>query len=222
MTLDSTLQADLRRLFSMLERNVPKDDLEQTIPSVTVGIAPGETFTFRGEALRLLRDLIRRLARPASEGGPSPDEADNIVTGACRRFLDAGEQEALDWLDSKLKESPRRWTVVRPTNTFQHRADEVVIGSCHIRRGIPELPFEVEGYGKEAFPAFTISVDVEARDQRAAELIAERQFAEALSVIQLSDRSSTHALGLATLVVRPDDMLSFREGRPRERTSTTW
>lgn len=209
--MDEQLRSDLSKLFQMTERDAHVGDSDQL--GVTVG-SRGDFITVRGDAFHLLHDIADALAQPASEsGGPSAREAESLILRACRRYFDDGETEALDWLDSKLSEVPSRWTVIRPT-TIRQMAQQVVLGECRFQRGLPNLPIDPPDDWKRAFPAFTVSVQVQARDEDSAEVVAALKFAEALAVVQLADRGSVNFLGPARVLLRDDGIGFFRTGPP--------
>ena len=63
--MDTQTVEQLQTLFSMIERNLSHEEIERGgVPAITIGTRPGETFTLRGDAYYLLRNLSERLARP--------------------------------------------------------------------------------------------------------------------------------------------------------------
>ena len=189
MVLTDAQRQDIERQFEQIELGSgPTDEPNPLVPAVTIGVRPGETFSLAGDGYNLLRRVQWSLARPASEGGVSMREAETLLFGAGTQYVEHGAEGALRWLTERLEEPSKRWTVVRAVEVYS-RTMLVKVGKCTIQRGLPprdERPWP--GAWHEEFPAFTIAVDVMARHESAAIVVADQHFAEAIGVLEVGDR----------------------------------
>lgn len=189
MALTDAQRQDIERLFEYIELGSgPTDDPNPLMPAVTIGVRPGETFSLSGDGYYLLRRLQWSLAAPAVEGGVSMREAETLLYATCTRFVTEGAEEALRWLTGRLEEPSKPWTVLRAVRVYSSNAS-VKVGKCTIQRGLPprnEGPWP--DAWQEEFPGYTIAVDVMARHQSAAMVLADQLFAEAIGVLEVGDR----------------------------------
>lgn len=155
---------------------------------VEVGIRPGEMFHLIGEGFFLLRRLARELSRPAlTSGGLSPETVESRLEVACLKYLEAGPEKAIEYLENELGGPLEPWLVARPVVAAM-RGERLEVGGCLLWIGLPpplsgEWPEQVA----ERFPRHSLSTVVEARDDESAVLLAEQSMLEAISILRLTD-----------------------------------
>jgi len=201
-------------LFSLVERNVSNEEIEQAgLPAITIGTSPGQAFTIRGEAYYLLHDLAEEIARSTHLGpGLSLEGARHLLQRACDRSLVDGADAAAEWLRRTLAGSPGRWIVVRPLAIGMPET-VIHVGRCRIQRGLPPgLPFDPPDHVRSAFPAHSISSEVEAWDEDAAVLTATKNFEEAFAILRPCDRHGQPLLG-SDLLVTDGERMTFAPSR---------
>lgn len=219
--MQESLESDVRRLFATVEVDeLPPD------PGVEgfhyVGFRQEPSLLFRGEALDLLRALQRALAASAlAQGGPSRKAMEKLLVDACTTNVLEGEEAALDLIRSRLAEPVAKWTVAEAIWAYVPARD-LRLGACHL---FPTLPDELvagpifeSAAGQLEGPVAV--VEVEARDQASAQLIAEDRIAEARSILWLASgqRGSTPR----QLVLHPDERVSIAGGRVSLIASSLW
>jgi hypothetical protein len=193
--VDATLSA----VFSGVERisGMPERGIE---PYSAYGIGPGVTLLFRGDALRMLRELERELALHALTGaGWTPDTVSGLVVQACELSETQGETAAIAWLHQTLESPPSRMTV------FVHSQDmfpgtEFVVGACTLSRTAPPSIAQLsEGSGPGLAGPF-ISTVVTAGDRASAKVIGWDRIDEARAILALAHRGRIPQARPATAV----------------------
>jgi hypothetical protein len=187
----SVLSPDERKaieeLFESIQLGrVPEGQIAE--PFVEVGIRPGEMFHLIGKGFFLLRRLARDLSRPAlTSGGLSPETVESRLEVACLRYLEAGPQKALGYLENQLAGPLDPWLVARPVVAAM-RSESLEVGRCLLSTGLPPpLSGDWPEHFAERFPRHSLSTVVEARDDESALLLAEQSMLEAISILRLTD-----------------------------------
>ena len=86
------------------------------------------------------------------------------------------------------------------------RIASVKVSKCTIQRGLPPRDEEPWPDGwQEEFAAYTIAVDVMARHESAAMVLADQHFAEAIGVLEVGDRRVRGGSLLGDQVAEPRD-----------------
>jgi Apea-like HEPN len=187
------IQPELLRLFSSVEVD-PQPDFDQTEPFVLVGFGP--TLLFRGPSLELLRALQAAMAESAlARGGPSRKAAETLLTSACVMSVVDGRDEAIAWIKAELAEPPTRWAFVESIGAYLPK-DELHLGSCRLALEPPSevVPEPVEPRLREHLAPPLILVEVDARDQESARLLARDRIDEAVAILALAaGYRGTHA-----------------------------
>jgi hypothetical protein len=180
------IRLDVLRLFASVDVN-PLPDFDQSEPFVLIGFqAP--TLLFRGESLALLRALQTALAEPAlARGGPSRKAAENLLTKACVRSVTNGPGEAIAWLSAELSELPDRWLFAESILAYLPK-DELQLGSCRLAREVPSdtVPEPIEPRLREHLTPPLILVEVDARDEESAKVLARDRIDEAVAILALA------------------------------------
>jgi len=204
------IRPELLGLFAAVEVN-PQLDLDQTEPFMLMGFQQ-PTLLFRGESLALLRALQTALAESAlAHGGPSRKAAESLLTEACRMSVVSGADQAVAWIRAELEKPPARWAFAESILAYLPRA-ELELGGCRLAHEVPGevVPEPVEPRLREHLTPPLILVDVTARDDESARLLARDRIDEAVSILALaSGHRGSHA---KHALVRPDGSTSLAGG----------
>lgn len=186
-------QATLVRLFDLVEHDV-EDSHKIEGPHLVSGLGD-DNVVFREEGLRLLLELQAKFARSAlKQRGPLPNAVEKLLIEACWIAKDQNAQKALRWLDSALDAPLNRWTVVQHIQVLlPQNCDEMKIGSCEIKRTLPERAAmaDLRRLVRDAsdLRAPIVVCEVLAKDGESARRLADEKIDETLAVINMLGRT---------------------------------
>jgi hypothetical protein len=199
----------LNRLFAEIQRGDPhrQSGLKDS-PSFISGFGD-DAWWLSDDGHYLLIQASYALVGPSvASSGLSPAAAQELVQRTCRTYLTGGADKAIQFLTLEMDKPLRKYLVARP-HRMSFPGDEMRIGRCLLRRGlpVPTTPF-IDQLLADDFPAFTISTEVLARDDRGARLIARTPIAEALAVMQLASSSEAGHVSRPVITFNSDEGFS--------------
>jgi hypothetical protein len=219
-TLDA-VRRDLRELFAKVEIDaVPVQGGDEATLWVTAREEP--SLLFRGESLDLFRSIQSRLAGSAlARGGPSRKAIEQLLIEACTVSVMRGEGAGLGMLEGRLNDPPGTWTVAQAIDAYLPR-DDLCLGACRFFRSLPDglVSDHILVSARERLPGPVVLVDIEARDENSARLIAYDRFDEARSILMLA--SQQRGSLPANLVIHPGDRVSVTGGSGHLIAPTLW
>jgi len=187
MNLDDELREGVGKLAKLAE---PSDERNRDLvePHEEVYFAQGEGLLFRGEGLRVLRELEGQLAKAALvDGGPSERVVHSALVRVCWDSRTGDLDAALQRLEETLSAEPTEWIVVEPIAAHIY-GESVRIGACTVRAQLTEVHGQHLGeVAEERFAGAVIEARVTAKDRESAREIALENIAESKAVMTLID-----------------------------------